>query len=192
MKAAIALLSDTHVQNVARRMVYEINQLGGIRFLGSLLPAHVSLKQPFTFERMDDLENWFESFSRRVAPFRIDLERVYYDAWDTYAIVGFEVMETPKLRLLHNQVNEELKNVVMDASAPHDGDEYRFHLTIELGETGSENPFKQFYDSLPEKQVGLSFTAEQIALFFYADGPIGAGSFICYKVLPLTGDDSPP
>ncbi len=136
MKAAIALLSDFHVQNVARRMVYEIQQHGGIKFFGSLLPAHVSLKQPFTFEDMDLLEDWFESFSREAAPFRIDLERVYYAEWDSYAIVGLEVLETPILRSLHNRINQELQSVVLDPSAPHDGDDYRFHLTVELGEVG--------------------------------------------------------
>lgn len=187
MKAAIALLSDHRVQNVARRMVYEISQHARIPFLGSLLPAHVSLKQPFTFEDMDELEGWFESFSKRVAPFRIELDHIYYDAWDDYAIVGMGVHETPTLRGLHNQINRELKEVVMDSSAPHDGADYRFHLTIELGKVGSTDPFKQFYESLPEKHMDLSFVSEHIALFFYQDGPIETGSFICYKVLPLTG-----
>ena len=186
MKAAIALLSDFHIQNIARRMVYEIDQQTGIRFLGSLLPAHVSLKQPFPFEDMDHLEEWFESFSKQVPPFRVDLEQVYYAGWDQYAIVGFEVHETPTLRSLHNQINQELKEFVRDPSAPHDGDEYRFHLTIELGEVRSINPYKKFYDSLPKKQVGLSFMAEYLALFFYPHEPIEAGSFICYKVLPLS------
>jgi 2'-5' RNA ligase len=187
MKAAIALLSDFHVQNVARRMVYEIDQHAGIKFFGSLLPAHVSLKQPFTFEDMDSLDESLESFSREVSPFRIDLERIYYDEWDKYAIVGFEVLETPILRFLHNRINEELMSLVRDPSAPHDGDGYRYHLTVELGEVGMTNPFKLFYDSLPEKQVDLSFKTEHIALFFYTDGPIEAGSFICHKVLPLAG-----
>lgn len=185
MKAAIAILSDYHVQNIARRMVYQINQGAGIRFIGSLLPAHVSLKQPFTFESMDDLESWFESFSKQISPFRIDLEQVYYDGWDKYAIVGFEVHETPTLRSLHNQINRELKEFVQDPSAPHDGDEYRFHITIELGDVGIVNSYKQFYDSLPEKQVDLSFIANYIALFYYPHEPIEPGSFICYKVLPL-------
>lgn len=48
MKAAIALLSDCHVQNVARKMVYQIGRMGDVKFFGSLLPAHVSLKQTFT------------------------------------------------------------------------------------------------------------------------------------------------
>jgi 2'-5' RNA ligase len=187
MKAAIALLSDYSVQNTVRRMVYEISQRAEVEFFGSLLPAHVSLKQPFTFESMEALEEWFDSFSKRVRPFRVGLDHVYYDEWDEYAIVGLDVRETPMLRGLHNQVNRELKNLVKDSSAPHDGDEYRFHLTIELGKTSTRNPFKQFYDALPEKQVDLSFIAEHIGLFFYADGPIEKGSFICYKVLPLSG-----
>ena len=188
MKAAIALLTDYPVQNAVRHMVYDIGQFAQVEFLGSLLPAHVSLKQPFTFENMDALDDWFTSLSSRVNPFRIELDRVYYDAWDEYAIVGLEVHETPTLRELHNQINRELKEIVQDPSAPHDGDEYRFHLTIELGKVDSQNPFKQFYETLPEKEVALSFQAEHIALFFYADGPIQTGSFICYKVLPLNPD----
>lgn len=182
MKAAVALLSDLHVQNVARKMVYEISRLGDIRFFGSLLPAHVSLKQPFPFEDMDALENWFETFSGQIHPFRIELDHIYYEQWDDFAILGLDVRETPILRALHNQINRELKS-----PAPHDGDEYHFHLTVELGRTGKTNPFKQFYESLPEKQVGLSFLAKQIALFIYPYEPIEPGSFICYKVLPLTG-----
>jgi hypothetical protein len=120
-------------------------------------------------------------------PFRIDLERVYYDEWDKYAIVGFEVLETPILRALHNRINEQLKDIVRDPSAPHDGDEYRFHLTVELGNVETENPFKQLYDSLSEVQVDLSFKAIHIVLFLYPYEPIEAGSFICYKVLPLSG-----
>lgn len=187
MKAAIALLSDYHVQNVARKMVYQVSQRADIKFFGSLLPAHVSLKQPFTFDDMEALEDWFDSFSKQIEPFRIDLERVYYDGWDDYAIIGFDVLETPTLRNLHNQINAELKDLFLDPTAPHDGDEYRFHLTIELGKVGDTNPFNQVFEALPEKNIQMSFMAESIALFFYADKMIEPGSFICYKVLPLTG-----
>lgn len=186
MKAAIALLSDYHVQNVARKIVYDINQRAPIQFFGSLLPAHVSLKQPFTFESLDVLETWFDSFSKQVAPFQIDLDHLYYDQWDDYAIVGLSVRETPALRELHNRINRELRRIFTDPSAPHDGNEYRFHLTIELGKTGTTNPFKTFYESFVEKGVNLSFTAEYLALFLYPAEVIEPGSFICYKVLPLT------
>src|SRR5512147_1384574 len=117
MKAAIALLADYHIQNIARKMVYEIDQQAGIQFLGSLLPAHVSLKQPFTFESLDVLEIWLEGFSKQIHPFRVELERIYYSQWEDSAIVGFEVLETPTLRNLHNQINRELKELFTDPSA---------------------------------------------------------------------------
>ena len=187
MKAAIALLSDFHVQNIVRQMVFKISRYGEVEFFGSLLPAHVSLKQPFPFESMDTLQEWFDSFSQRTPPMTIRLDHIYYDEWDEHAIVGLHVQETLALRELHNQVNCELKEIVRDPSAPHDGDGYRFHLTIELGKTGAINPFRRFYESLTEKHVSLSFRAESIALFCYAERPIQPGSFICSTVLPLTG-----
>ncbi len=187
MKAAIALLSDYSVQNAARKQAYELHRYGDVQFYASSLPSHVSLKQPFTFESMDVLETWFDSLSQRVAPFRVDLDHIYYNSWDDVAIVGFGVREIPILRSVHNQINRELKDLVANSSAPYDGDDYRFHLTIELGHVGDINPFKRYYEALPEKQVALSFVAETIALFFYADGDIKPGSFVCYKVLPLQG-----
>jgi 2'-5' RNA ligase len=185
MKAAIALLSDHHVQNVVRKIVYNIHQRAPIQFFGSLLPAHVSLKQPFIFEDLDVLEKWFDSFSKQMTPFEIELDHVYYERWDDHAIVGLSVRETPTLRELHDRINRELRRIVTDPSAPHDGDEYRFHLTIELGKAGTTHPFKAFYESLVEKGVNLSFTAEHLALFLYPAEVIEPGSFICYKVLPL-------
>jgi hypothetical protein len=137
---------------------------------------------------MEVLEDWFTLFSSKVRPFPIQLERIYYGAWGDFAIIGLEVLETPILRGLHEQINRELKDIVLDPSAPYDGDEYRFHLTAELGKVDTANPFRQFYDSLPDKHVSLSFTAESIALFLYPYAPIEPGSFICYKVLPLKGD----
>jgi hypothetical protein len=98
MKAAIAILADYPIQNLTRRMVFEMSQLGELEFFGSQLPAHVSLKQPFTFENMDQLEAWFDSLAARTDPFEITLDSVYYTEWNAYAIVGFDVVETPNLR----------------------------------------------------------------------------------------------
>ena len=53
MKAAIVLLASTPIQNFIRRIVFELNANYGAAFFASLLPSHVSLKQPFAFEDMD-------------------------------------------------------------------------------------------------------------------------------------------
>jgi len=186
MKAAIALLADFAAQNMARKIVYQLYQQSGIEFFGSILPAHISLKQPFPFESMDKLEAWFDALAARTAPFDIQLDSVYHSAWEGYGILGFQVVETPMLRELHNQINRELPGVVENPAAPHDGDEYRFHLTIELGKIGPDDPYRAWYDSLPEKAVQLTFRAQQMALFIYADRPIQSGSFIVYRVKSLS------
>ena len=185
MKAAMALLADYATQNIARRLVFKMSQAAEFEFFGSLLPSHVSLKQPFVFEDMPRLEAWFDSFAARTTPFDVTLNSVYYSTWEGYGILGFEVVETPVLRNLHKQINRELVEVVANASAPHDGDEYRFHMTVELGPIRQANPFKAFYDSLADKTVNLTFHARNLALFIYADRPIQSGSFILYRVMPF-------
>ncbi len=187
MKAAIALLADFQVQNIARRMVFELSQKAELEFLASLLPAHVSLKQPFTFESMDALEAWFDALARSTAPADIRLDSIYYSEWDRYAIIGLHVVETPILRALHNRINAELKGIVRDPTAAHDGEEYRFHLTVEMGNVTGANPYKAFFQSLPETKLFLTFQATPLGLFYYSDRPITSGSFILYRVMPLGG-----
>ena len=153
MKAAIALLADYQVQNYIRRIVFELEQETKIDFLASLLPAHISLKQPFSFENMERLEEYFDSLSARIIPFRVDLNEIYYTEWDGYGILGIDVKETGTLRRLHNQLNRELSTLFLDTSAPHDGDEYRFHMTIELGKVEKLNPYQAYFEKIEDRKV---------------------------------------
>jgi 2'-5' RNA ligase len=187
MKAAIVVLADPAIQNILRRMVFELNCRTHTRFFAALLPAHVSLKQPFVFEDMAVLERYFDELARRTAPFEIALDRVYYEEWSGHAIVGLSVVETPVLRELHNQLNAELSDLFRDTRANHDGSGYHFHMTVELSPVGAENGFKAYFDSLAEKQVNLHYTAAELALFYYAVDVIEPGSFIHYRTQPLTG-----
>jgi 2'-5' RNA ligase len=187
MKAAIALLADREVQNYARRIVFELEREYHIAFLASLLPAHISLKQPFSFEDMERLEAYLDSLAARFTPFQIELDEIYCKQWSGYSILGLNVRETDMLRGLHNQINRELVAIVRDPSAPHDGNEYRFHMTIELGPVDKTDPYRAYFDRLVDKRVSFTFLAKEIALFYYPDK--GRSSFINYKVLELAGQE---
>jgi 2'-5' RNA ligase len=185
MKAAVALLSDYKIQNIARHIAFELERDYGIDFLACLLPAHVSLKQPFAFESMEQMEGYFDSLAASLAPFRIELDELYCTNWEGFGILGMNVKETGTLRDLHARLNRELGRLCKDPSAPHDGDEYRFHLTIEMGKVTETDPYREYFDRLANKTLDLSFQAEEIALFYYSGKE--DTSFINYKVLPLTG-----
>ncbi len=187
MKAAIVLLSDAVVHNFARRAAVELNLRRQVGFYAALLPAHVSLKQPFTFDSLDRLDEYAAGLARRTAPFEIRLDRFYTAEWSGYGILGLNVVETPRLRTLHEQVNQELAERFSDTAAAHDGAGYHFHLTIEMGRVDGINPFREAFERLPDPRVDLAFTARELAVFFYASADITAGSFITYKILPLQG-----
>jgi len=186
MRAAIVLLADYKTQNLARRMAVELEQGYQVAFMASLLPAHISLKQPFAFEDMGKLEGYFDSLAAETAPVQITLEEIYCSDWLGYGILGMTVKETSALRDLHNRLNRELSRLFKDTSAPHDGDEYRFHLTIEMGETEEFiNPYRTYFESLVTTRLDSTFLAEYAAIFYYPGEDLQ--SFINYKILPLTG-----
>ncbi len=187
MKAAIVLLSNSAIQNFIRRMVYELNARYQTEFFAALVPSHISLKQPFVFEDMDVLERYFDGLAAQIAPFEITLGRVYYEEWSGSGILGLDVVETPRLRALHERLNLELSQLFVDTHANHDGDAYHFHMTIELGRVSAENGFKAYFDALPDKAVNLRYTVTELAMFYYAGDVIKPGSFIHYRTQPLTG-----
>jgi hypothetical protein len=187
MKAGIGILADHAAQNFTRKIVFALAQEHPIDLLASIHQAHISLKQPFTFESMKRLEAYFDSFAESVVPFRIELDKIYYTQWGEYSILGLNVKETPILRGLHDRLNQELTAVVLDPTAPHDGEDYRFHMTIEMGVPVGGDPYRAYFDRLTDKRVDLSFLAEEIALFCSTDED--NLSYFNYKVLPLAGEE---
>ena len=187
MKAAVVLLASSEIQNFSRRVVYDLDRQYNRPFIGSVLPAHVSLKQTFAFEEMPPLESWFDRLAASIKPFQIELDRFYHTAFNGYAILGLNVVEIPVLRTLHERLNRELANVVINPKAVFDGETYRFHLTIEMGPVKDKDIYKAYFDALSSKEVNLSFKTREIALFYYADRQPGPEAFMVYKVLPLSG-----
>jgi hypothetical protein len=188
MRAAIVLLADREVQNFARRAVVELNLRSQIGFFAALLPAHVSLKQTFRFDHLETLDRYVESLAASLPPFLVDLDRFYCEDWSGFSILGLNVVETPFLRGLHDRLNRELGLILPDSSAAHDGSGYHFHLTVEMGRVGVDgNPFRAYFEGLADPRVNLSFMASEMGVFFYADDDHRPGSFITYRILPLSG-----
>ncbi len=185
MRAAIVLLADFAVQNYTRKFVYQLNTRWGVPFFASLLPSHVSLKQPFTFEDISALDRFFDSFAASIQPFELALDGLYSEMWSGYGILGMNVVETPGLRALHNRLNAELPRVVKDAVAAHDGAEYRFHLTIEMGKVDGFDPFQALYNEVSNQSVNFKFTARELAMFFYPQRNEFDATFMTYRVQPL-------
>ncbi len=189
MKAGITILADTTVQNYTRKIACELAQKYRIPFNAALYPAHISLKQPFVIEDLARLEAYCDKLAAHIAPFPIELDEFYADEWSGYGILGLRVVETGSLRELHNRLNRELGQLFSDPSAPFDGDAYRFHLTIEMGEIAGSNPYVAYFESLAEKKVHLSLHAEQLGLFYSADED--QNRYMLYKIIPLSGQSEP-
>jgi 2'-5' RNA ligase len=186
MKAALVLLSDYNIQNMVRRIVADLSVRERLPLYASTLPTHVSLKQPFTFEDFDRLDAYCEGLAGSLPPFEIRLDRFYLFEGDGYGVLGLNVIETPQLRGLHSRLNAELAGIFQDTRAAFDGEEYRFHLTVEIArDAHSLEVLQRWYAGLAEKTVDLRFTARSLAVFFYPDQTFAPGSFMVYRVITL-------
>ncbi len=188
MKAAFALLVDHNAHNFIRKLAVDIHSKYRIDFLVSLLPPHVSLKQPFEIDSLPETEAYLNRLAETIQPFEItlthlELQTSPLDDGET-GILWLNVQETPMLRDLHNRINRELSERFENTGAPFDGPDYHFHATVELGGQPSE-VYRKIYAEYEHIEVNLSFTASEIAMFYYDDLGGKSGTFITYKILSV-------
>ena len=188
MKAAFALLVDHNAHNFVRKLVVDIHSKYRIGFLASLLPPHVSQKQPFEVSNLPKLETYFDQLAKTIQPFEITLTHPELQTSsfndDEIGILWLNVQETRTLRDLHNRINRELPERFENTEAPFDGPSYHFHATAEVGRQSAE-VYHKIYAEYEHIEVNLSFTVNEIAMFYYDDWSSEPGTFITYKILPV-------
>lgn len=123
-----------------------------------------------------------KQFAADVAPIDITLGELY--AWAD--VLAVEVVETATLRGLHNRLNSEMGRQFEGVIAEHDGDDYRFHLTVAAG-GASHEVYRQIHAAYSNLSFRQSFRAHELAMFVYDEWPPGRREYMTHTVLPLTG-----
>lgn len=194
MKAAFALLVDHTIHNFMRKLAVDIHTRYHIGFQASVLPAHISLKQPFQIYSLADVEAYFDELAESTEPFEItlthlELQIVSLDDGEQ-GILWLAVREDPTLRSLHQRINRELADRFENTQAPFDGPQYRFHATIAVGGQPVD-VYRRIYAEYGPVQANLTTTARELAMFCTEWDAYAAEGFI-YKKLPLSKEDQRP
>lgn len=184
MRVTFALLSDYKIHNLMRKIAVDINKKYKVGFMGAQVPPHISLKQPFIVSDLIKAEEYFDELAATIKPIDIFVPEVYVWISEQMGGIFFDVQETSELRNLHNRVNSELKERFGNTDAAFDGDAYHFHATIALGGSAPIESYSKYFSQI-EKSVKMNFTANEIVMFYNENNE--NGSFITYKILPLTG-----
>jgi 2'-5' RNA ligase len=168
MKAAFALLVDHTVHNFMRKLAVDIHTRYHVGFQASVLPAHISLKQPFQISSLADVEAYFDELAEGMEPFEItlthlELQVVSLDDGEQ-GVLWLAVQEDPTLRSLHQRINRELVDRFENTQAPFDGPEYWFHATIAVGGQPVD-VYRQIYAEYGPIQANLTTTARELVMF---------------------------
>jgi 2'-5' RNA ligase len=182
MKATFALLLDHNVHNIVRKLAVEVHQTYHTGLVGSQLPPHVSLKQPFLISDLPALEAYFDQLAKSIDPLILSFPRI--GGPGTAPVLWLEVEETETLRQLHTRINQELAKRFSETQAPFDGPAYHFHLTIALGGAPS-SMYQSMVAELESRNIAFQAIARHLVLFYYDDDQGRPASFLSYKILPL-------
>jgi 2'-5' RNA ligase len=174
MRCGIALIVDNEIHNYAVKKAVEINKLLDNGFIGVRFLAHVSVKQPYHIDDLQEMEKYFDTLTKSLLPFEIEVSGTYL--WQQ--IIGLVVVENSQLRSLHNRINRELKERFTNTEAPYDGDEYRFHVTIAYGGSSIVG-YKHAYESVKDENYHRKSIANEMALF-YSEEDEGL-NFVTYR-----------
>ena len=189
MFVAFAFLANDRLHNVIRKLALAVHRTHGAGLHAGLLPPHISLKQPFRVADLPAVEGFFDRFAAGIAP--CDLTLTHLSGPDLPAtaanrgVLWLEVQESPPLRALHDRLNAELARQFTGTEAPFDGAAYHFHATVALVQEPAS--YRQVLQDYRGHRVHITYRPEQIAMFYYDDDTFAPGTFMTYKVLPVTG-----
>jgi 2'-5' RNA ligase len=188
MNVGFALLVDQPTHNFMRKLAFELDRIYRTGLQAALLPAHVSLKQPFYTDDLPAVEAYFDTFAAGIQPFEIafDAVEVQHTAGpnrDT-GIVWLAARETPTLRDLHNRLNAELAARFAHSQADFDGPDFRFHATIAMGGQPS-HIYRAIAAAYSRPDLGMICRVTQILMGVAYDDTDPPGPFISYKILSL-------
>ncbi|MCH4886273.1 2'-5' RNA ligase family protein [Acidaminobacter sp. JC074] len=186
MYICIALLTDDLIQNKSRKIVFDLSQKYDIDTMSSRLPQHISLKQSFEIDKIDEIENYFDQLSKSMKPFsvvlnKIDLCLINNDSINKQ-ILWYEIEESENLWTLHNKLNRELLDLFEIPMNGYDGDTFKFHSTIAY-ESNKEDLFVRYLENLKNRDESISFDVTKIALFYSPDKELRGDNFITYKIV---------
>ncbi|MDD3052562.1 MAG: 2'-5' RNA ligase family protein [Candidatus Cloacimonetes bacterium] len=181
MRCTFALLLNDEIHNYVRKKAVQINRVSGNAFFGAILPPHISLKQPFTIEDIETVEKYFDIFSSSTMPVSISTGEIYL--MDN--VIGLKIESSSILKNIHFQINSELSDYCLDPTALHDGDSYKFHLTIAMS-AYNLNAFQSAYDQIKDEKIKFNFIADRIVMFISEDDSF-PDKYITYKINHLNG-----
>jgi len=191
VKATFALLANTEVHNLVRRLSWEIHRKYRTGIDVCRLPPHISLKQPFNIFDLHPLEEYMTELADSISPFEVNLTRLELieatiNGSET-GILWLNVQETAVLRQLHNRLNEELTSRFGDVSAAFDGPDYHFHMTTAIGGQPVET-YQKIYSEFVGHWKDLKYTVRELGMFLYDDREEMNAGYITYKILPFGGN----
>jgi 2'-5' RNA ligase len=188
MRTAIALLVDHEFANLMAAYTLRCRNYGfDLRVLR--LPAHVSLKQPFTVDDFEGFEEYFDEFARRIEPQSLRFNGFTFWGNAEQGVISAHVEANPRLRQLHEQLNTELEQSFGGTQADFDGEAYVFHLTVAIGGFHA--------DLLPQLTADIAAwtldevaVSSRLAMFIYEeshhpDSLFGVREYGTYKILPV-------
>lgn len=188
MNVGFALLVDQSTHNFMRKLAFELDRRYRTGLQAALLPAHISLKQPFHADDLPAIESYFDTFAASIEPFEVVLDAVEIQPAagpnrDT-GIVWLAARESPALRGMHNRLNAELATRFAHSQADFDGPAYRFHATVAMG---GQPPavYQSIAAAYSQSDLAMRCHVTQIMMGIADDNQNPPGPFISYKILSL-------
>jgi len=190
MKATLALLANTEIHNLVRKLSWDIHRKYRTGVDICRLPAHISLKQPFDVTDLTALERYMEELVKDIAPFEVDLTKIELirttiDEMKS-GIIWLDVHETEILRGLHNRINRELTECFGSVPAEFDGADYHFHMSVAIGGQPLD-VYQRIYNEFMSSLKDLHYTVCEMAMFVYDEWEETNAGYMTYKILPLIG-----
>jgi 2'-5' RNA ligase len=185
MKLCIALLVDYRVHNYARKLAFQLAHQYGVGLSAALLPQHVTLTPVFEADDLAAAEEYFDRLASRLTAVELRFTHLELKLSDcnTSGVIWLKVAETVELAKIKRQVSVE---IIQRHWSPEllCGEEFQLHSTVMMAKLPPET-FQAIFAAITDKNLNVTCTAKELALFCPTDAVVGYGNYFTYKIMPL-------
>lgn len=129
---------------------------------GLLQPPHITIKWPFSVEKLEPFERYCESLAKEMLPFEIGING--YGFFEP-KVIFLKVSQNERLVGLHLKIISELKERYEIGPNAYEGKNQIFHTTLAYEDISEENFYRAKRELEGSAQPKISFTFDSIGLF---------------------------
>lgn len=187
MYIVFAFLLEDEIHNLFRDILLDTYKKTQVYDLNNNILPHISLKQSFYTDNLEETQKIFDNFFGDIKTFYIEADKFEVINDEYFYIkrnfLWLRIKKDPYLSRLHKELNNSLSTINIHKGL-YDGDKYIFHSTLLIG-PGKKEYFYNTYNEIRKIHFNKTLKIQRAVMFVCPSETIDLNKIIPYRYINL-------